>query len=248
MTSGLIPASAKKPLCRAIYIGHSTALAAPMSPVSIVSAARAGKAAPQPIATKTAQTKCFTLIASPPCAASCARRFVDRFLFRGFGGLRFFGRRRAAQDAEPQPRQIGQAEKHDLRLAAGGQHGTLAFPQIDRRERAIIVFSRLARAGDDEIKAAPLGVIRRAGRKPQEARLAAPLGKDTQELLFGSGRALDLGPGEIRRIHQDGRGVAALGINHRAAIDVLPDRLETIEIALAGHAFLAAIDTLLEFA
>src|SRR5689334_9529067 len=114
-----MPASLKKPLCRAIYIGHSTALAAPMSPVWIVSAARAGKATPQHTASTAAQTKRFRFIASPPCAASCARRFADCFLFRGFGGLRFLGRWRAAQDAEPQPRQIGQAEQHDLRLAAG---------------------------------------------------------------------------------------------------------------------------------
>src|SRR5262249_10565926 len=103
-------------------------------------------------------------------------------------------------------------------------------------------------AARDHVDAFAARGVARAGVELEQARFAAPLGEDAEQLLGDAGRSFDWHPLIIRRVHEDRLRIARLGIDHGPAGDVFPDRLGAVEIALALEVSAPAEDAVLELA
>ena len=105
-----------------------------------------------------------------------------------------------------------------------------------------------AGAGQHQIDAAPRHRMARARLEPEHAGFGAPLGPHAEQLLGHALGALHRRPVVVLRVRGDRRVVAALRIDHLAAVHVLPDRLVGVGVAPAGHVVVAMEDAVLELA
>src|SRR5215472_13480801 len=157
-------------------------------------------------------------------------------------------RRRRSAHRRAQACEIRQAEMQELGLLARRDRRAFARPEIERGERAQRLTADAARTARDHVDRFAARDIARAGVELEQARFAAPLGEDAEQLLGDAGHAFDRHPLIIRRVHEDRLRIARLGIDHWPAVHVFPDRLVAVEIALALDVGAPAEDAVLDLA
>src|SRR5262249_58094850 len=105
--------------------------------------------------------------------------------------------------------------------------------EIERGERAQRLAADAACAARDHVDRFAARDIARAGVELEQARFAAPLREDAEQLLGDARCAFDRHPVIVRRIHEDRLRMTRLGIDHGPSVHAFPDRLVAVEIALA---------------
>lgn len=126
-----------------------------------------------------------------------------------------------------------QAEHQDFGFARGGEGRIVALLAINRGEAPIVFVAGPPFALEHHKNGAAVALEVRALIELHEGRLRAPLGERAHQLVVNAGRAFDRHPVEIIGPHHDWIVVARLGIFHRPLVHVLPDRLITVDVALA---------------